>query len=113
MRYAGRCAGSAGRRRLRASATRWRQQAASSEHYGKERRAPHGNAHVSALAALALLTEAELFHLQLQALARNLEQARSVRHVPAGLLERPHDQLALEPAHGRLDLLLQAVRRPR
>ena len=41
-----------------------------------------------AAAARRLLAQAELFHLQLQPLARNLQQPRRVCHVARGLVER-------------------------
>src|SRR5271165_6170829 len=53
------------------------------------------------------LAQAELLHLELQALARDLQQARRMGHVAAGLLQRAAHELALEPAHGHLDVLLE------
>jgi hypothetical protein len=40
------------------------------------------------------IAQAELFHLHLQALAADLQEARGLRDVAAGLVERLDDQLA-------------------
>src|SRR5262245_26199509 len=64
-----------------------------------------GQATRSRLAALVFLTERKLLHLELQALARDLEQARRVGDVAVGLFERLLDQVAFEAAHRGLDLL--------
>src|SRR5688500_796588 len=53
--------------------------------------------------------QAQLLHLELQALARDLEEPRRVGDVALRLMERAHDELALQPAHRRLDLLLEAI----
>src|SRR6186997_1251683 len=50
----------------------------------------------STLAALVLFTERKLLHLELQALARNLEQTRRVGDIAVGLFECLLDQIALE-----------------
>src|SRR5262245_40289748 len=63
--------------------------------------------HASA-SVLAGLAEAELLHLRLEALPRDLEEPRGVRDVPARLLERPHDQLLLDLRRRLADELLQA-----
>jgi len=43
------------------------------------------------------VSQAELFHLCLQALARDLQPARRVRDVALGLVQGAQDELALEP----------------
>src|SRR6185369_6699968 len=68
-----------------------------------------GRATQSGLRTLVALAQPELFHLELQPLAGDLEEPRCVRDVSPGLLERLHDELALEPAHGSFYLLLEAV----
>src|SRR4051812_38171077 len=47
-----------------------------------------------------VLAQAELFHLDLQTLARDLEQPRGMRDVVARLLQRAHDQLSLDARRG-------------
>src|ERR1700722_12703393 len=45
------------------------------------------------------LAKPELFHFQLQPLARDLQKARGVRDVSVRLLQGPAHELAFEPAH--------------
>ena len=59
------------------------------------------------LAPGLLLAKAELLHLDLEALARDLEQARRVGDVAAGLLERAADELALERSVSARTMLLE------
>src|SRR5690606_20440412 len=61
------------------------------------------------LLAGAALAEAELLHIELEALARDLEEARGVRDVAVRLLERAADEIALEAAHRDLHVLLEAA----
>ena len=46
--------------------------------------------------------QAQLLHLGLQALSRDLELARGLRDVPAGLVERALNQLALDETGGNV-----------
>src|SRR5690606_23112943 len=62
--------------------------------------------------ASALFAQAELLHLRLEALAGDLEEPRGVGDVTARLLERAHDELALDAARGLADGLLEAGCRP-
>src|SRR5258708_20954605 len=55
--------------------------------------------------------EAELLHLHLQALARDLEQLRRAGHVAAGHFQSAHDQVPLDGLHLPLDDLLERPRR--
>src|SRR5664279_520307 len=45
---------------------------------------------------VAAIAQPEFLHLHLEALAADLEQPRGLGHVAAGLVERLHDQLALD-----------------
>src|SRR5580698_7834200 len=54
------------------------------------------------------LAKPELLHLELEPLARDLEEPRRVGHVAGGLLQSAADELLLEPAHGDLHVLLEA-----
>ncbi len=55
------------------------------------------------------LAQAELLHLRLEALARDLELARRLGDVAARLVERPLDELALDPLGLGADRLLERL----
>src|SRR5581483_1129066 len=61
------------------------------------------------LSFLRAFAKAELLHLELQALARNLEKSRRVRDVAVRLLEGAAHELALETAHRHLHVLLETA----
>src|SRR6185369_939457 len=63
--------------------------------------------HVSPLVSLA---QAQLLHLELEALPRDLEQPSGVRDIAPRLIQRADDELAFEAAHRRLHLLFETVR---
>src|SRR6185312_15590426 len=59
---------------------------------------------------IATIAQPELLHLHLQALPADLEQARGLGHVAAGLVERLHDQLAFDAGGLGADRVLERSR---